>query len=484
LVRKIIATLIFVSLVLSSLGSLVPTVNAWKVISYQTCRDYDSNTGACIDPTSNFKTLDTLVWLHAEFDLSDIPSSVKFNTITEWRDPTGHLYQRVNYTWSGGSSHLWSNRGMYIAGTNAANLPGNWTVSFILDGEQIGHNLLAFTTSFVIAYCFYCLQQTTSTTSSDVDSKGYVIGADLHAPYTSSPPDVSTGILKFEQWKDASIAKMLSAPNALAYLLLQHDDKGLYIGIDVPTQKKIDVVGNVVGNCCQDVVYLIFDTKHIGFDGSTYAANPHIRYIGGQIYFVNVAYDQYVQSINKYSYSRTPLDNVILGASINPSPIISGDTSHGYRMTAEYASDGNLMWTAFVPNEVLKYNASTPLLDKIGCRVGLSVSDSPYHPAFEYPRDYHVVNKIIVDTVMPIAGLTFLPEQTTTTTSSRTSIRPVTSTATTLPSTSTLTTASTTRRDVISENSSLILAGALAMVICAIGAVVAYRQLRKKKKAN
>lgn len=147
MIRRVIIIFVLL-LVLTALGPLVPNASAWKVLNYQTCHGYDPKTYACIGPSNDFTTLDQ-VWIHAEFDFSDIPKNVKFNSTSEWRDPTGKLYQHESYVWSGGSSRLISNRNLDLSGTDAA---GNWTVSYIFDGGPFGHNLKVFTDKFTIRY--------------------------------------------------------------------------------------------------------------------------------------------------------------------------------------------------------------------------------------------------------------------------------------------------------------------------------------------
>jgi len=160
-VQRIVFIFVVLSLILTALGPLVPNASAWLVLSYTTCRGYDPTTYACVGPSNNFTTLDGEVWIHAEFDFRDIPKNVKFNSTSEWRDPTGNLYQRESYLWSGGSSRWISNRGLklisivndpYSQGTMITDIvwPGIWTVSYILDGGPFGHNLKAFTAEFTV----------------------------------------------------------------------------------------------------------------------------------------------------------------------------------------------------------------------------------------------------------------------------------------------------------------------------------------------
>lgn len=71
------------------------------------------------------------------------------------------------------------------------------------------------------------------------DSDGYVTGAELKVPYTSNPPDITHGVCKADEWKDALVKQMIpfnddgKDPNYLeigkGYVLLEYSDKGLYV---------------------------------------------------------------------------------------------------------------------------------------------------------------------------------------------------------------------------------------------------------------
>ncbi len=144
--------------------------------------------------------------------------------------------------------------------------------------------------------------------------------------------------------------------------------------------------------------------------------------------------------------------------------------------------DKHLQYFLAVPMKTIKEYAKQTNPLTIGYANGISNSVA------SVSRDYVVrfpnfVTRDNAQTLDMIFDEKPVSTQTSTTMSSvlTPSPEPVTSTSTTIPHTSTLTTSTTTRRDFISENSSLILDALLAAGLGAIGATAAYKQFRKKK---
>ena len=146
--------------------------------------------------------------------------------------------------------------------------------------------------------------------------------------------------------------------------------------------------------------------------------------------------------------------------------------------------DKHLQYFLAVPMKTIKEYAKQTNPLTIGYANGISNSVA------SVSRDYVVrfpnfVTRDNAQTLDMIFDEKPVATQTNTTTSSMltTSTEPVTSTTTTHPSTSTIA-STTTRRDFISENSSLVLEAALATGLGAIGATAAYKQLRKEKETS
>jgi hypothetical protein len=148
---KSVLIMLVLPLIAASLVRFVPPVYAWSYRSVATCRSYNTSSYDCVDPTNDFTSFDTSVWVHAEFDFYDIPKNATFDSISVWIDPSGSIFKRTDITWQyGGSSDLKSNRDLSIAGTPVATMLGNWTVGYIFDGEPFGHNLWVFNHTFTI----------------------------------------------------------------------------------------------------------------------------------------------------------------------------------------------------------------------------------------------------------------------------------------------------------------------------------------------
>lgn len=225
-VRRTILVSIVLVLGIIMLVPLVPKAFAWKLVSHGTCRDWDRSNYDCIDPTSHFTTLDKEVWMHAEFDFRDIPKSVPFNAISEWRTPTGKVYQREAYEWSkyGGYLVLRTNRNLEISGIGNSQL-GNWSVTFILDGGSFGQNMVVFTDHFTI-------------------SKGGLL---LLLP-SSQTPVVVDGKVTGDEWVDSQAFSLKPAPffsesneaTGEARISFKRDAQNLYVLCDFMSVTKID----------------------------------------------------------------------------------------------------------------------------------------------------------------------------------------------------------------------------------------------------
>lgn len=408
MIRKIIVALVLFSLVLSTLETLAPNAYAWKVLSYQTCQDSDSTTGACIDPTSNFTSLDTHVVLHTELDLSDIPSGAKFNTTTEWLDPAGRIHQRSTHVSAGASNpHYRVDWVMNIAGTQAANLPGNWRVNFILDGDVFGHNLLVFTDWFVIAS----------------QHPGYVDEAGLSVPFTGNLPNVTSGVCKADQWGNAAVTKMIPwmAPywgnyssfyyDHEGYMMLVYGSTGLYACVDVRSEKSVFV---------NDFLEFDLDTGHNGMP-LKHPQSDDVDFLGT----VNsTSYSQDVE-LTKSSSTGSDWTHVVMAASVSQSPNIVCDRNdsswaawHSCHVRDGQTQDSNLVWTFFVPLEVLNISlarmvSNYPKATYIGLSVFTIVNRRGAElDALEYPG--YSTNATMFST----ADLAFLPQATSTTISS------------------------------------------------------------------
>jgi hypothetical protein len=344
--RKVLLLIIATLLALGTLGPLAPKAYAWTVLKYETCRSYDPKTFQCIEPTDNF-TVNDEIWIHAEFDFRDIPKSVTFNSTSEWRNPRGNIVQHETFLWSGGSSHWLSNRNLRVSALTT----GKWTVSYLLDGGPMGHNVRVFNCTFTIGPL-------------DIDSSGYVSQTKLEVPYTNIPANVSSGVCKADQWQDALVMKTIpyrtnnptitSAYFAEGYLLLKHDDTGLYGCIDMPSEKKPSSDG---------FMQLEFDTAHDGY--------PHSRVKNDDKSLVAtvkfVVESTGAVAVEERSYTGNWMKGVYIAAATDYSPKIVCDRN-GYSYSAlnschissQNTNTRNLMWTFSVPLESLSIDPSNP----------------------------------------------------------------------------------------------------------------------------
>jgi hypothetical protein len=403
---KVVLPIITILLVLVTLAPLSPRAYAWGVLNYQTCRGYNPKTYRCDEPTSSF-TINDEVWIHAEFDFTGIPTTVTFNSTSEWRDPSGNLVQHDTVVWSGGSK-LQSNRNLRSPQTTF----GKWTVSYVLDGgPTIGHNVRVFSCTFTIGPL-------------PIDSLGYVEGATLEVPYTSIPINASWGTCKSSLWKDAVVIKTVpywtNNPTSISpfltegFLLLEHDDNNLYACIDLPTKTSgLDAY-----------LWLEFDTAHDGYPHSKYQIDD--LSLGARVNFEGVR----GISVEEFKYTGHWMSGVVFAAAIDYSPGISCDKSgysypelHSCRAYDQNTTKRNFMWTVSIPLQSLRVDPSNPKRMGLYFRATTSITYIPIpggiklsYRGVSYPTLDRPSGNVSYPKV-PMADLVLLPQSTTTTTS-------------------------------------------------------------------
>jgi hypothetical protein len=296
-------------------------------------------------------------------------------------------------------------------------------------------------------------------------SDGYIAAAALQVPYASRLPDVSSGVCQPDQWKDGMIVKVI--PNGdsafvrdgLGYLMLKYDAEGLYGCVDIPSQKD---VGRGRG------LSLKFDTAH---DGWPYSPDQKDNVeIGAYITNVSGIIDEKIY-LSMSSITRTPLNKVVMKASVGHSPNIGCDKNdyssyaslRSCHLTEGSTQDSNLMNTFFVPIDIIEpTNANYP--NTIGFYFVNTVVEETY--GFAYPKLTRNT-----DSMYWLTDLIFLPQVTTTTVS----LTSTTTQSATLTTTKLVTI--TTTKEV--GPSIAVWGGVVAIVVVCVGAL-AYLSIRNR----
>jgi hypothetical protein len=325
----------------------------------------------------------------------------------------------------------------------------------------------------------------TTTTSNTLDSLNYVQPAALKVPYTDSPPDVSTGVIKPEQWKTATIVKIIPngteqfIENALAYLMMLHSESGLYAGANFPSQESVGN-GHLLG--------FFFDTAHNGFPWT-----PQKDDVDLSARIVSVIRNATLNvTLLPMSITGTPTDKVIMKAAIDHSPNISctqNDNSYASlkscHLTDGLTPDTNLMYTFFIPYELIK-SANPDYPNTVGFSFSAEMTA---RSGFAYPRGiYSKYNT--ADKMYPLTDLTLLPQETKTVTSQSSTNTLELGTTTRTQTTTQQSTASSaapiiTRRDFLGLTATQeIEAALLGLVGVGAGSGIAYKLLRKQKSKD
>jgi hypothetical protein len=320
----------------------------------------------------------------------------------------------------------------------------------------------------------------TTTVPSIMDSMGYVKAAVIQAPYLPHSPDVSTGIIEANQWKNAAVVKLnvfgdsATVENAIGYAIFGWNDKGLYGCMNLPTEKTIEV-GYSFG--------LFVDTAHNGIPQNLQKDDCLAMFK-----VKNVNNNEI--DLQPYIVTGSERDKVIVKGTIDYSPNIacnisgnSWEARHSCNLTEGISAERNVMLTFFEPIENIKpINPDYPNI--VGLYVVLPVNKNRI---FDYPIYGYSKNNSVFPGY-PLADLTFLPKETITTTtnqSSTSSPKPIPSTTTqttSKQSTTSMTSPIITRRDFLGMTPAQEIVGALLGVTgIGVGSAVACKLLRKQK---
>jgi len=281
----------------------------------------------------------------------------------------------------------------------------------------------------------------------------------IKTPYTKNPPAID-GVCKVDEWKDASVVKMVPysrindqnfLQNAKAYLMSKHDDNYLYGCIDWISQKDIRT---------KMTFQVIFDTKHDGIYAGNLAADD-------MDFAAAITNMQNTNSLKfqRFSFYGTNVDKFIATGSLSPSP-------------NDLASTKNLEYEFAVSMEQLKMypNPSDPnLIGFFAWATGYN-----YNNGIAYPIIFAKNAKSV-----PLSDMTFLPYiapiTTTTTTTSCTSKTSSKTTQQTTQTSQITSSNSQTGNGKINNNAYEIVGGIIAATVLGI---IGFAYTQKKKKIN
>jgi hypothetical protein len=235
----------------------------------------------------------------------------------------------------------------------------------------------------------------TPTTSNSATPPAEIYGT-ITVPYSRDPPVVD-GVCREDEYKGASVTRLLPSSlnnydqdfvdTAEGYLVVEHDDKGLYGCIDFVSHR----------NVTNAFLNLIFDTNHDGMIAGKPVQDDY-DVNGEMIIHTNAPF-----SIIKSSNTNNPyLRMIVIEACFSPSP-------------NEPSSKRNLQWECFIPDEMIDSHPHEVDSDTIGFALNAAVPSrlqrsANYKNWLRYPPLIVLPDKHAV-----LADMTFLPESATTT---------------------------------------------------------------------
>lgn len=278
------------------------------------------------------------------------------------------------------------------------------------------YGLIMFATIFAAGYAITFVQAQAD------NNNGYVSGAEIQVPFTKNPPPIHAGSCKIEDWKTAPVTELGAysyngnlnfVHNAIGYLILEYDERGLYGCVDLVSQRTLSTGSFIAFN---------FDTGHDGWPAGNSTKDDYN--LSSMIRNINA---NQIDLSPPFSNNNAPVGNVILVGAFSPSPNIMCDKNANCSLTNGYTSSNNLQYKFFVPLETLKSHPNLNNPNTIGFYF---VTSTDIGNGFDYPR---IIRS--TDTMIPLADLTFLSQPVTTTYSA----------TSTTPSISSLSIVSTTR---------------------------------------